>query len=662
MLSLCLAVGLAAAAPAGPPSHTTLDLWRAYDGADKIYVQVGTPDGGTALFLVDTGAAVSVVNEAAAERLGLVGEDVGGRIAGLSGSVAWRRATIPWLQLGDFRVEDVDVATGVPGVPEHAGTIPVDGILGHNVWRRWTMVVDYPADRLELHQPGTYTPRGKGQPIRVGANHVSVDVTLEAHAGERTLRAPVTVEIDTGAGDTSLWCQTGEPFRSFTTLGVEPVVGIGAALDKVPDFEFLTETRHIPVTELEVGGRTIRRDAPIRWSNPDNPAADACAVSRGLLGYATYGAWRVVIDYPAERFVLEAPRGRRRFDAHSRWLQQDEAKGGDRLARAATRALVLIDHGELAEARQVVAEALAANQQDPRLITLAARIDRYDGQDEAAIARLAVLSPVEMVEEGVWGELLGTLIALGREAEALERARLSLTLGVEDPDIHQELLVGLSDALLANGLAAEAEEALDRAIAIDRGGSGYLFRRALVALETGDRYGAITTLRHLLDVYPIGGTAMWLYAMSIEAQDHRTFRADIDRALGRLHPGSEPLDFVGVALSRIGDDPGAHDALARGYERDCKPFRGGAIRDNCDAWYWALGGQRMAQAKKASARAVKADPRNSAYRDTAAVVAFMAGDLEEARSQAAEAARLSPEDPYLIWQARRFARAARPPG
>ncbi len=661
----------AAAFALSTPKSTVVDLWRGYPGADKVYVQVGTPDGGTALFLVDTGAAVSVVTEEAAERLGLTSVDAGGRVAGLSGSVAWRRATLPWIQIGDFRIDNVDVATGVPGIPDHAGAIPVDGILGHNVWRNWTLVVDYPADRLELHRPGTYKPRGKGQGVSVTSTHVGVDVRIEASrahsGGGKFVAATVGIEIDTGAGDTSLWCQTGEPFRELTTLGVEPVFGIGAALDKVPDFQFLTETRHIPATLIEVGGRSIKRTLPIRWSSPDNPAADVCAVSRGLLGYSTLGVWRTVIDYPGQRLVLEAPRTRRTFDAMAAWLKQDAARHAEALAAgdlrsAGERARVLIAHDELPAARELVSRALAANAHEPVLVALAARIERFDGNDEASIERLAVLSPVEMVEEGIWGELIGTLIALGREKEALTRAEASLSVPVNDPDVRQELLVAYSDVLLALGRPAEAERALDEAIAVDRGGSGFLFRRALVALESGDRYGAITTLRQLLDVYPVGGHPMWLYAMSLKDADRATFRADVDRALGRLHPGAEPLDFVGAALHLVRDDAAAKAALSAGYERDCKPFRRGPGRDNCDAWYWALGEERVADAQRASARAVAADPNNAAYRDTAAVVAYAAGDVAQASVQAQAAARLSPDDPYLIWQARRFSHAAKARG
>ncbi len=657
MLMLLLAAWALAAQPS--PTSVTHDLWRAYPGSDKVFVQVGLPDGGNGLFLLDTGAAVSVLNHGVAKRLALEGNDDGGRVAGLSGSVPWLRAVLPSVDFGGgFVVENVEVAVGVPGVPEAAGAIPVDGILGHNVWSKFVLVVDYPADRLELHRPGTYRARGKGQPVHVATNRVLLDVGITATRGEETLVAPVGIEIDTGAAETSLWCQTGEPFRALSSLGVEPVVGIGAALDRVPDFQFLTETRRIPATTLEVAGRKLKRAEAVRWSNPDDPAADVCSVSRGLLGFRPLGDWRVVLDYPSEKLVLEAPRKRRVFDASAAWLAADALVDPLGTARPGVRAKVLVQHGDEAEARALVQRALQDRGAQPDLVVLASRIDRYDGNDAAAVERLGGLSPVELVEEGAWGELIGGLVALGRAEEALARAQAALDLPIEEPQVRQELLVGLSDALLAAGRPADAERALDEAIAVDRGGSGFLFRRAMVSLEAGDRYGAITTLRNLLDLYPIGGQAMWLYAAALEPQDRATFQIDIKRALGRLHPGAEPLDFVGASLLSVGDGAAAGQTLAAGYDRDCKPFRRGPTRDNCDAWYWALGGQRLDEADRSIRRAVAREPKNSAFRDTAAVVAAARGEFDRASEEARQAARLSPDDPYLIWQSRRYARLA----
>lgn len=649
----------AALAAQPSPTFVTHDLWRAYPGADKVFVEVGLPDGGKGLFLLDTGAAISVVNEEAAARLGLKGSDDGGRVAGLSGSVPWHRATLPSVDFGSgFVVENIEVAVGVPGAPEAAGAIPVDGILGHNVWSKFTLVVDYPADRVELHRPGTYKARGKGQRVHVTQGRVVLDVGITAAKGAERVQAPVAIEIDTGAADTSLWCQTGEPFRAVSSLGVEPVVGIGVALDRVPDFQFLTETRRIPAEELVVAGRKLKTKASLRWSSPDNPAADVCGVSRGLLGYRPLGEWRVVLDYPGSKLVLEPARKRRGFDAPQAWLDADALVDPLGTTHPGLRARVLIQADKESEARELVARALADRGAQPDLVVLASRIDRYDGDDVAAVERLSRLSPVELVEEGAWGELIGGLVALDRGAEAVARAEAALALDIEDPQVRQELLAGLSDALLSVGRPQDAERALDEAIAVDRGGSGYLFRRAMVALEAGDRYGAITTLRNLLDLYPIGGQAMWLYSAALEPQDHATFRNDVERAVGRLHPGAEPLDFVGASYVSVGDPARAAEVLAAGYERDCVPFRRGATRDNCDAWYWALGGQRLDDADRSIRRAIAREPKNSAFRDTAAVVAAARGEFARASEEARHAARLSPDDPYLIWQARRYARLA----
>ncbi len=643
-----------ATALAARPAPVVLDLWRGWPGADKVFVEARFPNGERGLFLVDTGAAISVLSTEAAERLGLEVGDGPGRVSGLSGSVPWRRAQIPSLYLGNFEVQAIDVAVGVPGAPEFAGVLPVDGILGNNVWMNFTVVVDYPADRIELYSAGSYKPRGRGSAMEADGYHVLTDVIVEADRGDgQRLVAPVRIEIDTGAAETSFWCQTGEPFRGITTLGIEPTYGIGADLDRVPDFQFLTETRRIPVLSLSTGGRKVKHEGSLRWNSPDF-TAESCQVTPGLLGYETMKEHRAVFDYANGRFVLEKARKRRTFGATKAWLDNDVARYGDDLARAEARVPVMVANGDREGARAFLERALAAAPSDPRLVVLAARLDRSEGKEAEALARLASLSPAQLAEEGEWVAYLGSLGASGRGAEALALAEAAVATGHDDADWRQELLVGLSDCLLAAGRPADALRALDEAIAIDRGGSGFLFRRALIALADGDRYGAISTLRTLIDVYPIGGQSLWLYALHLAEADEATFRADVARAMARLHPGMEPYDFVGAALRVVGDEAEAREWLAKGYARDCEPMRRGASRDNCDAWYWALEGDKLDEAKARIDRAIAAEPDNSAFRDTAAVIAYARGDLDEARLQAREAARLSPDDPYLTWQLRRM--------
>ena len=217
----------------------------------------------------------------------------------------------------------------------------------------------------------------------------------------------------------------------------------------------------------------------------------------------------------------------------------------------------------------------------------------------------------------------------------------------------EDFFVALSDALLADGRGAEALAAIDEASMI--GPSRHLLRRARIAALDGDRHGAQSALRELIALYPLDGIPLWLYATLCAPEDVPTFMSDLDAALARLHPGDEPWDFVGASLLVVGgQEIRARAALAAGYARDCVTLAPGPDRDNCQAWYWALGAERLPEAQQRIAGALVARPWSSAFHDTVAMVAFAAGDRERAREEAWEAARLAPDDPYLLWQVARF--------
>lgn len=640
---------LVAAAFAGP---TVVDLWRGWPGSDKVFVEVGLPDGSTGLFLVDTGATLSVMNEDTAERLGIVPTLGDGELRGLSGTVPWRRAVLTGARIGDRAIPAFDIAVGVAGAPEETGPLPVDGILGNNVWANYVLVVDYPADRLEIHDPGTYRIRGRGAPLFPDENHLYTPVLLEARQGREKVRHLTTLEIDTGAATLSLWCQTGEPFRELTTLGVEPVFGIGVALDRVPDFSFLVPTRRVPLGSVETGGRTVKLRGSTRWSSPD-AWSDACAVTPGLIGHEVLGAWRAVFDYPGARFALEKPRKRRIFDALGAWLERDAAHAEDP-AHAATRARVVAARGELPSALNLVEKALQVRTDDVELHVLRARLLRHEGRREAALEVLRPLDAAALAQEEEWVAFVNTLILAGKVDEALQRAQAAAAPAPEDPVAREEIFLALSDAALAAHEPSRADAALDEAIAVDQGGSAFLLRRARIAALAGDRHRAIATLRQLLNAYPLGGQAMWLYGLVASPEDEGTLLADLDKAIARLHPDMRPLDFVGAAAMAIGETERAHAALAEGRARDCAPLRRGVERDNCEAWYLALGLEDLDGAQARIDRALKAEPRNTAWLDTAGVVARARGEVDVALKYATDAAWLDPWDPYLLWQRERL--------
>ncbi|MFZ5476193.1 MAG: hypothetical protein ACOZNI_05405, partial [Myxococcota bacterium] len=70
--------------------------------------------------------------------------------------------------------------------------------------------------------------------------------------------------------------------------------------------------------------------------------------------------------------------------------------------------------------------------------------------------------------------------------------------------------------------------------------------------------------------------------------------------------------------------------------------------------------ERLDDARARVAEALAAEPANPAWLDTAAVVAAASGDLAAARAHALRAARLSPDDPYLLWQVDRLSEKMSP--
>jgi tetratricopeptide (TPR) repeat protein len=633
-----------------------MDLWRPYKDADKVYVMVELPDKSQELFLVDTGASISVLNEEVAERLKLNTQNTGGMIQGLGGSVPWIQTTVSSLKIGDFTLEAVDMAVGVPGVPDRAGALPVAGILGNNVWGNFVLVVDYPADVLELHLQHAYRIPKKSAPLLFDGYQALTPIYIEAQKDNQRVSDALFLEVDTGAHDLLIAGRTGEAYRDITTLGLEPILGVGADLDSLPESEFLQQTRRIPVSSIEFASRRLDYQTSARWVGSDGPSNRPNNLS-GLIGYQVFRDYRLVLDFPGQHILLEPSRyAPRDFDAVGEYLKRELQFHGEDPNRADIRAWLQLADDDLTGATATIDAALKVQPDNISLRVLKGRILRYEGKLEEALIVLRGLSPLQMEEEGEWVAFINTLALAGYKEEALQRAEAALNdpaFKEADALIQSELLVALSDALVMLGRYSAAAAAIDDANALSGARNGHMLRKARIAYMEGDRYGAIVSLRRLMEVYPLNGVPFWLYGTLVEQQDQETYQQDMAYALQRLHPGDQPWDFVGAGLSLIGDKAGAKKAFQEGYQRDCMDLEG-SDRANCDAWYWALARERLEEANVRIQEALADDPRNSSYLDTAAVVAWARGDKAGAIEAARKAALLSPEDPYLLWQLSRL--------
>ncbi len=687
LFALLLSSGLSqpvAAAPAPPPAIPTyqgpdtveVDLLRAGKepvARTRIFVQALLPDGERGLFMVDTGASISALSEKTATRLGLSIEKNWGSVEGLGGRAPFHRAVLPTLQIGDIHLENVDMAVDVAGMPETAGWMPLDGILGNNVWSQFVMEIDYPADKLALHRPGTWKLPKNAQPMLFEGNAVYTSITIETEstpAQEGTL----VVQIDTGASELMLSGPKVLPFETTTdvyTQGVEPVYGIGAA-DTLPPSVFLRETRRIPLDSVTLGGKEVEVDWSARWLNYTPGLEVGPRGLAGLAGHELMAPYVTVFDFQGSRFSLtKSKRRARKIDGHEVLLAQDLEKYGDNPSRYLFRAKMFAAKQDWKEASRLLESFLSKASDAPpkdlgEATVLLAAMRRLDGDLPGAWKALQGMSPSDLVQQGEIIAATNGLLLDGHGADALTLANAAIEAYTEasvgeDYDVRTAAdgHVAKADVLFAEKKFEEANGELLLSAEILDNPDAQLLRRARIALASGDRFGAMAHIRRLLQLYPSNGQYLWFYATLLQDPgDQDVFRADLDAAMARLHPTDLPLDYLVQSYHLIGDQDEAEKRMHQGIERDCSKAPDVPSLNNCQAWYYAMGGVEPDKSLALITKAIAADPHRSDFLDTKAMVHLARREYDLAHQAAVAAARLSPDEVYMLWQAERIGQMA----
>lgn len=661
-LLLSTAVPALAGGDAGPPVAPELqwvgpdtvhvDLLRTSEGGPRIYVQAALPDGERGLFLVDTGADVNVLSEEVVERLGVEVEPDVFRLSGLGGSTTAGLATLPEVRLGDAVITDLQFAVGVRGVGSTAGLMPLDGILGMETWKRFILEIDYPADLLVLHRPGTKRIPRRWTPLYFDGHRIEAAIELTT-AGDDGLVDSALLQVDTGASALLLSGPSGLPFADAATEGLEPIYGVGAS-EFMPPSEFLRETRRIHMVKFALGGREHELDVNAQWLNYDTDRQARSLRTRGLIGHQVLADHRVFLDPQRGRIALTRSwRRKRQLDGHRVLLDQDQERfGTDAPARDLFRARMWIALDEWDRAVAALDRWVDNHPADPEGRVLLARARRFEADLPGAWQALAGLGPDGLVDEG---EIIAAVNGLALEGRAQEALVLARRAAMERPG-DSDAYLALADALLAVGDLDDARDALMDAAHRAQNPDAHLLRRARVAMANGDRHGALALVRRLVQLYPTEGKFLWYYSTLVTTDaEVATLRADLDAAIGRLHPDLRPLDFLVAAHHALGDEERALALFAEGLERDCAPAPEGSGKDNCTAWYLALSGQDLDRALTLVDGALGESGPRADYLDTKAVVHMARGELELAYEAALAAARLMPDDVYMLWQAERIA-------
>ncbi len=640
----------------GSAGHAELPLWRSPSGR-KVFVEADLGDGKPRLFLLDTGADISVLSAESAAELGIVASDSGaGALAGLGGRVQqWKSAIVPEVGLGPYGVTNVMFAVGLPGIPERVGMAPLAGILGNNVWSHFQVVVDYPANTLELWRDGLPIPETASS-LWFDGSHIRTWATLEMQPpdGGPAVRHAWTVEVDTGATGLLLYGdQQGDarPLLKLARPGEEPIFGVGADA-AMPLSTFMQQTLRLPVVAVELGGARIEEAVQTSWL-PD-PGNNQPLRLQGLAGHELFDEHRLILDYLGRSIAL-APSTRPPVDRDVHAWALDQLKRArtrdDRLARARLNAGL----GHEDEARGELRRLLREDPDDTDVRVLLARLERFGGEAALALEHLSALPVEALVDQGeILAVVNSTWLAGDRDA-ARTLADRAVAARPDDPGAW----LALSDIARVQHDLATARSSLRTATKLTGEPDSHLLRRALLAQAEGDLHGAITHLRRMIQLYPGAPVTPWIYAWTVRQTAEADLAIeDLDKARERLHDGEGPLDFLAAAYRLLNRPDLARSLMDAGIARDCGLATEAPDRQNCEAWYRAVAGVDLDGARTRIDAAVQARPQNHQFLDTLAVVLEAQGAASAARDAAWAAARTNPEDVYLLWQADRLAAAA----
>ncbi len=234
-------------------------------------------DVGNLRFLLDTGATNTAIDRRVAERLGLHG--LPAKVINFDKTVALESAEVQEMTFGPERFRNVRVMIEDLGYLRASG-IHVDGVIGLDLLRSQSFLVDYARDRVVF---GPTAAGGmRGVPMRADARSVSVEVELDARR--------VWMVADTGARGILLYEDTVKDLlANYRVEGRTGVSSLGGPL----------ENRIAIVPRLRLGGQDLDREVVLISA----PGAKRLGGVAGYLGLASLDAKQVAFSFETNQLL-----------------------------------------------------------------------------------------------------------------------------------------------------------------------------------------------------------------------------------------------------------------------------------------------------------------------------------------------------------------------
>lgn len=288
MTLVALSIAALVSIPAAAPSFVRIPFtWT--PGQIEVAVRVNdTP----ATFLLDTASEFSVVSTRLAARLRLQLASLHGR--DFADDVA--------LAIGPVSLEHERVMV-MPFDGYYARGRNIDGLLGHDLFARFVVAIDFSGHRLTLWEASAFKPPADAVvvPIEFVGRLATVRSTIKLGDG-RSLSARLV--IDTGASQGII---LRYPFASNFVASALRRKPQDAPERKPQEANSLAggtlSLVDVPVEEVSIGGWTF--DHPDVLAHRDPTGSGAFTSTDGLIGNTLLQRFQLFIDYPHQRLLLK---------------------------------------------------------------------------------------------------------------------------------------------------------------------------------------------------------------------------------------------------------------------------------------------------------------------------------------------------------------------
>jgi predicted aspartyl protease len=244
-------------------------------------------------FILDTGAGTSLLSAELAQQLNIKilgtkeGQSAGGKI-----SVSL--AKVDSLAVGQAKIEDVDV--GIVDLDHISKTIgaKIDGDIGYNFLKHFRVTIDYQTGEIRFGGPKRIENFGRSSKTEIAmrlASPAKPLVLVDVYANRR---GPFQFAIDTGT----------------STTAIAPEVAQQLGIDGSPIGPLTTGASQVHVTagnlkSFQVGGARVDDLIVVVADFFATLSQAVGAKLDGIVGYNFLRNFRVVMDYPSEKFRLE---------------------------------------------------------------------------------------------------------------------------------------------------------------------------------------------------------------------------------------------------------------------------------------------------------------------------------------------------------------------